>query len=378
MLNGAEGACNASGSDTVPPAEWIPELTSTDRAEERGAAWITGGQDEDIAELTEGTCLDPRDLYLSDVRELCQMPWGRLEDFARYIKTQILHYMEQGTVLNLFMSHWLRVFEMLVAARGKRGALSDIAETVERDIIIYTKNTTMRNLEASRRKGGCETLPGQYDKLLLISFHMRRFRVLRPVRSVPRLEDIGDAADCGETNAPPGDVLSDAIAATRRAGCRSELLGNRPKTTGRMSQAELLAQGFVTNFDASQFLTKRTMSTAQRNERTVSLKRAYEEAIRGSAGNDAFQQADAMCDFRDQCERSPMLAWGARGDAGINCNVINPVYAAECMNRGMNMKALQKKAMDLPTLTRRQAAEARYRIRQNKDADEAAIADLHT
>lgn len=378
MLKGTKGTCNASGTDTVPPADWIPELTSADRAEERGAAWIMGvksEEDEDVAELTYGTCLDPRDVYLSDVRELCQMPWGRLVDFARYIKTQILQYIEHGTVLNLFMSHWLRVFEMLVAARG---ALSDIAETVERDIIIYTKNTTMRDLEANRRKGGCETLPGQYDKLLLISFHMRRFRGLCPVRAVARLEDIGDADDSGATNAPPGDVLSDAIEATRRAGCGSELLGNRQKKTGRMSQAELLAQGFVTNFDASQFLTKRTMSTTQRKKRTDSLKRAYEEAIRGSAGNDAFQQADAMCDFTDQCERSPMLAWGARGDAGINCDVINPVYATEGMNRTMNMKALQKKAMDLPTLTHRQAAEARYRIRQNKDADEAAIADLHT
>ena len=159
MLHGTEGAFNASGSDTVPPAEWIPELTTTDRAEERGAAWIIGAEsdDEDNAELTEGTCLNPRDLYPSDVRELCQMPWGRLVDFARYIKAQMVHYMEKGTVLNLFGDHWLRVFEMLVAARGKRGAFSDIAETVERDIIIYTKNTTMRNLEARRRKGGCET-----------------------------------------------------------------------------------------------------------------------------------------------------------------------------------------------------------------------------
>ena len=376
MLNGTKGAF----SDTLPPAERIPELTATDRAEERGAAWITGAEseDEDIAELTEGTRLDPRDLYLSDVRELCQMPWGRLVDFARYIKTQILHYMEQGTVLNVFMGHWLRVFEMLVAARGERGALSDVAETVERNIIIYTKNTTMRDLEANRRAGGCEVLPGQYDKLLLISFHMRRFRVQRPAPSVARLEDRGGAADCGATNQPLGDVLSDAIAATRRAGCRSDLLGNRSKKTGRMSQAELLAQGFVTNFDASQFATKRTMSTAQRNERTASLKRGYEEAIRGSTGNDAFQQADAMCDFSDQCERSPMLAWGARGDAGINCNVINPVYSTECMDRSIHLKALHEKARDLPTLTRRQAADAQRRIRQNKETDKAAIADLHT
>ena len=49
--------------------------------------------------------LDPRDLYLSDVRELCQMPWGRCE-FARYVKTQILHFIEPGVVLNVFMAHW--------------------------------------------------------------------------------------------------------------------------------------------------------------------------------------------------------------------------------------------------------------------------------
>ena len=138
----------------------------------------------------------------------------------------------------------------------------------------------------------------------------------------------------------------------------------------------MVAQGFVTNFDASHFVTNRTMSTTQRNERMVSLKRGYEEAIRGSTGNDAFEQADAMCDFNDQCERSPMLAWGARGDAEINSHLISPIVSAECMGRSIDLKALQEKAAATPTLTHRQAAEARRRIRQNKNAEEAAIADL--
>ena len=69
-----------------------------------------------------------------------------------------------------------------------------------------------------------------------------------------------------------------------------------------------------------------------------------------------------MCDCSDHCVRSPIWR-GVRGDLGINCNVINPVYSAECMSRSIDLTSLQKvrglPALNKEQLPRRGAAFAR-------------------
>lgn len=359
-------------------SRWEADLTRAEAKEERGALWLTNADDEidDTAELTEGTCLGADDTDTGDIRQLCRMEWSTLVEFARSIRNLIVERMEPGPISAVLNKHWIGVFKMLIECRRRRPMSGESLENLDRSIIQFTKDTTMKLLEGARDS---ETMPGRYDKLILVSYTLRAFRAEQPTadpHALARVTNGGRGKRRGdddlEAEYTTTELPSDAVELTKLAGVRSELDGKRRKKTGVMGLQELLGRGFAMDFDPSSFMTSRTMTTKERTEIRERLRDSYETAIRGGHSNGALEQADAMCAVDGLHEYSPILAWGATGDDGINHRILNPIVVGAGMDRKIGLEALRRKYENLPVLSRRERLEAQNRIRQRVMAERAS------